>query len=175
MFLTVVLGVVALSLSLSVFFYVRSREATWDNRSKLSRLIASNHHVGNLGTEIFTMFGTGSAITINGSTTIENQNTPYLTNGSVYLVELLGFSRDNVGGNLSSFSSKILVDKTGSGTVLKMESSDVQISPTVVEIQPVTGVDIFRVVGNGNRLELSGGSTNSSYQLSLRILGRKLL
>lgn len=175
MFLTVILGVIALSLSLSVFFYVRSREATWDNRSKLSRLIASNHHADNLGAEIFTMFGKGAGITINGSATIENQNTVYLTNGSVYLVELLGFSRNDVSGDLTSFSSKVLVDKTGSGTVLKMEGSDVQVSPTVVEIQPVTGLDVFRVVVNGNRLELSGGTGNSSYQLSLRILGRKLI
>lgn len=175
MFLTVVLGVVALSLSLSVFFYVRSREATWDNRSKLSRLIASNHHVENLGTEIFTMFGNGTAITINGSGTIENQNTPYLTNGAVYLAEVLGFSRNDASGDLSSFSTRILVDKTGPGTVLKMEGSDVQVSPTVVEVQPITGFDVFRVVSNGNRLEFSGGSANSSYQLSLRILGRGLL
>ena len=176
MFLTVILGVIALALSLSVFFYIRSREATWDNRSKLSRLIASNHHLENFGTEIFTMFGNGaSGITINGSGTIENQNTPYLTNGSVYLVEIQGFSRNNVGGTLSSFSSKVLVDKTGSGTVLKMEGSDVQVNPSTVEIQPVTGTDVFQISCNGNRLEFTGVTPDSKYQLGLRILGRKLI
>jgi hypothetical protein len=175
MFLTVILGVIALALSLSVFFYVRSREPIWDNRSKLSRLIASNHHAQNFGSEIFTMFGTGAAITINGSGTIENQNTPYLTNGSVYLVEVQGFSRNDVSGNLSSFSSKVLVDKTGSGTILKMEGSDVQVNPTTVEIQPITGADVFQISCNGNRLEFSGGTLNSKYQLGFRILGRKLI
>lgn len=174
MFLTVILGVIGLALSLSVFFYVRSREATWDNRSKLSRLIASSHHTANLGTEIFTMFGTGTAITISGSQVIENQNTPYLTDGSIYLVEIFGFSRNTV-GDVSAYSSKILVDKTGSGAILKMETADIQLSPTEVEIRSLNGSEVFRVNCNGNRLEFSGGTADSTYQLSLRILGRKLL
>lgn len=172
-FLTVILGVIGLALALSVFFYVRSREAIWDNRSKLSRLIASNHHVGNLGTEIFTMFGSGAGITINGSPTIENQNTPYILEGGVYLIEIIGFSRNTLTDAVSSFSSKLVVDKNGTGTLTKLTASDTQISPTVIAVQPVTGSDTFQTTLNGNRLEIAGGNPDSQYSLTLRILGRK--
>jgi len=175
-FLAVVLGILSVALTLSIFFYVRSREATWDNRSKLSRLIASNHNVSNFGTELFTMFGSGTGgITLNGSSAIENSNTIYLTSGSAYIVEVIGFSR-NSGGGLSSFDSKILVDYTSApGTITKMETADTQTSPTLITLNSITGSDGITSEITSGRLELRGTSANTSYQIGLRITGKKLL
>lgn len=174
-FLTVILGIISIALTLSIFFYVRSREAIWDNRSKLSRLIASNHNVSNLGVEMFTMFGNGTGgITLNGSATIENYNTIYLTPGSGFVIEFMGFSRDSLGA-LSTFDSKILTDNVTSSSVTIMDSGDVQLTPLTIQINSKTGSDTFNVGMGTNRLELTGGTAGNTYQLSLRILGRKLV
>lgn len=165
-FLSTILGILALTLALSVFFYVRSRESMWDNRSKLSRLVATNHNTSNFGVELFTVFGEGEGgITLNGASTIENFNTLFVTAGSVYIVELVG-----VTDTLASFDSKLVVSPT---SITIMTPGDVQVSPVEVEISSVTGVDKITAELVGSRIELRGTTPASKYQFAVRVLGRK--
>ena len=175
-FLAMILGVMTLIVSLSIFFYIRSRESVWDNRSGVSRLIVVNKNsTKQFGTETFTMFGS-SEITLNGST-ISDENTMYIADGGIILLEVSGLSRGELTGAVSTYNSRILVNRKSVTTVTPLDGSGSNLSPTEVEISPITGADgTVRIKLDDSRIELRGSwntLTNPirNYALKVEVVG----
>jgi len=155
-FLSLVFGTLTLIVALSVFFYIRTREPMWDNRSGVSRLVVINRSSQRkFGTEVFTMFGNGE-ITLNGQT-IQDENTIYIGNGGILVLEIVGVSRDGSNDELSTYSSKILVNRKGVNTIVPMDSNGSNTSPSEVEISPSTGLfDPLSISLVDSRIETRG-------------------
>lgn len=176
-FLSMILGVVTLIVSLSIFFYIRSREPTWDNRSGISRVIVVNRNSSkDLGAEIFTMFGS-EEITLNGLE-IASENTPYIADGGIILLRISGVSRGTTTGTVSTYDSRVLVNRKGATTVTPLEGSDSNLSPTEVELSSITGSagDTVRVKLNGSKIEVRGNWSTlvepvREYALKVEALG----
>jgi len=175
-FLAMILGVMTLIVSLSIFFYIRSRESVWDNRSGVSRLIVVNKNsTKQFGTETFTMFGSED-ITLNGFE-ISDENTMYIADGGIILLEVSGLSRGELTGAVSTYNSRILINRKGVTTVTPLDGSGSNVLPAEVEISPITGGDgIIRVKLDDSRVELRGSwntLTNPirNYALKVQVVG----
>lgn len=171
-FLTMIFGALTLIVSLSVFFYVRSREPIWDNRSGVSRLIAVNKSYDKkLGTEVFTMFGSGD-ITLNGEP-INDESTLYIGDGGILVLELTGISRGSVSGTVSSYSSKILVNRKSVNSLTPLDGTGTSLSATEVEISPIYGVTgTIRIKLVGSRVEVRGNSLDDrDFILKVQVTG----
>lgn len=175
-FLVIILGAVTLIISLSVFFYIRSREALWDNRSGVSRLIVINKNSQNpLGTETFTMFGS-EEITLNGDA-IQDGNTMYIAEGGIILLEISGVSRGSTTGGVSTYTSRVLVSRKDTSSVSPLDPTATSISPVEVELNPVTGTDgAIRIKLEDSRIELRGSwdtisNPIRSYALRTSVVG----
>jgi hypothetical protein len=165
-FIVVALGVISLAVSLSIFFYIRSREPIWDNRSRTSRITAINPSTTSLGSEFFTMFSHESgAITLNGMTT-EDENSIYIRNGGNFVLEITATNEE-----LAVVHSKIYVSRSGSSDqVTPLDSNSTNITPTSVQITSLTDPSQVIVAGiAGNRLELSSSSSNT-FRCGVRVL-----
>lgn len=155
-FLAMIFGALTLIVSLSVFFYVRSREPIWDNRSGVSRLIAINKSYDKqLGTEVFTMFGS-QEITLNGEP-INDESTLYIGNGGILFLEITGVSRGETSGTVSSYSSKVLVNRKVVNTLTPLDGTGSSLSATEIELSPIDGVSgTILVELVGSRVEFRG-------------------
>jgi len=155
-FLSLVFGTLTLIVALSVFFYIRTREPMWDNRAGVSRLVVINRSSQRkFGTEVFTMFGS-EEITLNGQT-IQDENTIYIGNGGILVLEIVGVSRDGSNDELSTYSSKILVSRKGGNTIVPMDSSGSNTSPSEVVLSPSTGsFDPLSISLVDSRIEIRG-------------------
>jgi len=171
-FLSVVFSALTLVVALSVFFYIRSREPTWDNRSGVSRLVVTNRNSPQtLGTEVFTMFGS-EEITLTGES-INDETTMYIANGGIILLEITGASRGEPSNTISSYSSKVLVSRKDTNSVSPMDTTGASLTATEIELSPVTGTDgtiLIELVGS--RIEVRGSSTeNRKFILKIQATG----
>jgi hypothetical protein len=169
-FLALVFGTLTLVVALSVFFYIRSREPMWDNRSGVSRLVVINRSSQRkFGTEVFTMFGSGE-ITLNGQA-IQDENTIYIGEGGLLVLEIVGLYRESLSGGVSTFSSKVLVSRRDVSGITPMDVRGTSISPTEVEIAPTTGTgDPVSIRLEGSRVETRGG-IEGDYALKFQVTG----
>jgi hypothetical protein len=157
-FLSLVFGALTLVVALSIFFYIRTREPMWDNRSGISRLVVTNRSSPErFGTEVFTMFGS-EEITLNGEP-INDESTMYLTDGGILVLEIVGVSRETSSGNLSTYSSKVLVSRKDGNTITPMDSTGSNLSVSEVELSPITGDPAPILISlSGTRVEVRGTS-----------------
>jgi hypothetical protein len=169
-FLALVFGALTLVVALSVFFYIRTREPIWDNRSGISRLVVTNRSSPErFGTEVFTMFGS-EEITLNGEP-INDESTIYIAEGGILVVEMVGVSREVLSGDLSTYSSKFLVSRKGGNSITPMDSSGSNLSVTEIELTQVTGSSAPILVGLvGTKVEIRGVA-GWKYALKLQITG----
>lgn len=156
LFMAIILAIVTMIISISIFFYIRTRESVWDNRSGTSRLIAINQtYSKDLGIESFTMYGT-TDITINGEL-ISDSNTLYIADGGIIYVELTGMSRGETSGTVDSYKSRLLVNRKGGNVLQPLDPSASSVSPTVIDISPIAGsAGTLQVSLVGSRLEIRG-------------------
>lgn len=164
-FIVVALGVISLAVSLSIFFYIRSREPIWDNRSRTSRITAINQSASALGSEFFTMFSTATGqITLNGRA-VEDENSIYVRAGGNFIIEVSGSNSEG-----SAVSSKIYVRREGGvDSVVPLDSNSNTISPTSVEMISITSPGSIIATLNGNRLELTSASSNT-FRCGVRVI-----
>jgi hypothetical protein len=164
-FIIVALGIISLAVSLSIFFYVRSREPIWDNRSRTARIAAINPSTGSLGSEFFTMFSSNGQITLNGKP-IQDENSIFIRQNGNFILEI---SASNVEKGV--IHSKLFVSRSGgSDQVTLLDASGSQLSPTSVQMDSVTTPGHYIVASlNGNRLELTA-STSTSFRCGIRVL-----
>jgi hypothetical protein len=165
-FIVVALGVISLAVALSIFFYVRSREPIWDNRSRTARITAINPNSGSLGSEFFTMFSTSSGqITLNGKP-IQDENSIYIRQNGNFIIEISGTNTE-----LAAVHSKLFVSRTG-GTdqVTPLDANSSTLSSVSVQLNSLTtpGQTIVATLV-GNRLELTS-ATSTSYRCGVRVL-----
>lgn len=155
-FMAIILAIVTMVISISIFFYIRSREAVWDNRSGTSRLIAINRNSTiDLGLESFTMFGTEN-ISLNGETITDN-NTIYIADGGIILLEVTGMSRGETTTSVDSYKSRILINRKGVNTITPLDITAVDINPTTIDIYPINGSGgTIRVTLSSSRVEFKG-------------------
>jgi hypothetical protein len=126
-FLALVFGALTLVVALSIFFYIRTREPMWDNRSGISRLVVTNRSSPErFGTEVFTMFGS-EEITLNGEP-INDESTIYIAEGEILVLEMVGVSRDTSTGDLSTYSSKLLVSRKDGNSLTPMDLTGTNLS-----------------------------------------------
>lgn len=175
-FLAMIFGAMTLIVALSVFFYVRLREPTWDNRSGVSRLIAINKsYEKELGTETFTMYGS-EEITLNGEP-INDESTMYIGDGGIIFLEITGMSRGDTSNTVSSYSSKVLVNRKSVNTVTPLDATGSSLSATEVELSPINGVSgTILIKLNGSRIEVRGSwvsapPENRTYALKIQASG----
>lgn len=164
-FIVVALGVISLAVSLSIFFYIRSREPIWDNRSRTSRITAINQSTTSLGSEFFTMFSTSTGhITLNGRP-IEDENSIYIRDGGNFIIEIAGSNQEG-----SSVKSSIYVRRSGvTNSVTPLDSNSSVVSPTAVSMNSVTAPGEIIASLIGNRLELTS-ATSTSFRCGVRVL-----
>lgn len=165
-FIVVALGVISLAVALSIFFYVRSREPIWDNRSRTSRISAINPSAGSLGSEFFTMFSTSTGqITLNGKT-IEDENSIYIRQNGNFMLEISGTNAES-----GVVHGKIYVSRIG-GTdqVIPLDANSTILSPTSVQLNSLVapGQTIVAALV-GNRLQLTS-STSTSFRCGVNVL-----
>jgi hypothetical protein len=169
-FLALVFGALTLVVALSIFFYIRTREPMWDNRSGVSRLVVTNRSSPErFGTEVFTMFGS-EEITLNGEP-INDESTMYLADGGILVLEMVGISRETSSGNLSTYASKVLVSRKDGNSIAPMDLSGTNLSVTEVEVSPVTGDPASILLSiSGSRVEVRG-SSGRTHALKFQVTG----
>jgi hypothetical protein len=175
-FLAMTLAAMTLIIALSIFFYIRSREPLWDNRSGVSRLVVVNQSSPEkFGLETFSMFG-GAEITLNGNE-IADESTPYVGNNGMLMIEVSGLSRGSTTGAVSSYHSRFRVSRKGSSEVIPLDVTGSINSSTEIELAPINGGDgIILVNLNGSRVEFrgqwdTGVNLLRSYALRVDVLG----
>jgi hypothetical protein len=169
-FLALVFGALTLVVALSIFFYIRTREPMWDNRSGISRLVVTNRSSPErFGTEVFTMFGS-EEITLNGEP-INDESTMYIADGGILVLEMAGVSRDTSTGDLSTYASKLLVSRKDGNSLTPMDLTGTNLSATEIEITPVTGDPAPIMISlSGTRVEVRGTS-GRKYALKFQVTG----
>lgn len=162
------ISIVAFALAVSVFFYVRTREPAWDNRSRSSRLSVFNTGAL-LGTELFTVFGT-TDITSDGQP-VDDRNSPYIASGGAYVFTVRGTASDGIGG-VGAYEASVLVHRDGGDVVLPI-SGGAPTSPTSVVITPVAGPLASPVVLSlvGTRLEITSPDAGVVHRLGVSVTG----
>lgn len=164
-FIVVALGVISLAVSLSIFFYVRSREPIWDNRSRTARIAAINPSAGALGSEFFTMLSSNNQITLNGKP-IQDENSIYIRQGGKFIIEVAASNEEH-----AIIHSKFFVSRVG-GTdqVTILDANSTQLTPISMQMNSLTtpGQNIVATL-NGNRLELTS-ATSTSFRCGIRIM-----
>lgn len=169
-FLALVFGALTLVVALSIFFYIRTREPMWDNRSGVSRLVVTNRSSPErFGTEVFTMFGS-EGITLNGEP-INDESTMYIAEGGILVLEMVGVSRDTSTGDLSTYASKLLVSRKDGNSLTPMDLTGTNLSATEIELTPVTGDPAPVMISlSGTRVEVRGTS-GRNYALKIEATG----
>lgn len=169
-FLALVFGALTLVVALSIFFYIRTREPMWDNRSGVSRLVVTNRSSPErFGTEVFTMFGS-EEITLNGEP-INDESTMYIAEGGILVLEMVGVSRDMSTGDLSTYASKLLVSRKDGNSLTPMDLTGTNLSATEIELTPVTGDPAPVMISlSGTRVEVRGTS-GRKYALKFQVTG----
>lgn len=169
-FLALVFGALTLVVALSIFFYIRTREPMWDNRSGVSRLVVTNRSSPErFGTEVFTMFGS-EEITLNGEP-INDESTMYIAEGGILVLEMVGVSRDTSTGDLSTYASKLLVSRKDGNSLTPMDLTGTNLSATEIELTPVTGDPAPVMISlSGTRVEVRGTS-GRKYALKFQVTG----
>lgn len=169
-FLALVFGALTLVVALSIFFYIRTREPMWDNRSGVSRLVVTNRSSPErFGTEVFTMFGS-EEITLNGEP-INDESTMYIAEGGILVLEMVGVSRDTSTGDLSTYASKLLVSRKDGNSLTPMDLTGTNLSATEIELTPVTGDPAPVMISlSGTRVEVRGTS-GRNYALKIEATG----
>jgi hypothetical protein len=169
-FLALVFGALTLVVALSIFFYIRTREPMWDNRSGISRLVVTNRSSPErFGTEVFTMFGS-EEITLNGEP-INDESTMYIADGGILVLEMAGVSRDTSTGDLSTYASKLLVSRKDGNSLTPMDLTGTNLSATEIEITPVTGDPAPIMISlSGTRVEVRGTS-GRKYAFKFQVTG----
>lgn len=175
-FLAMTLAAMTLIIALSIFFYIRSREALWDNRSGVSRLVVTNQNsTRKFGVETLTVFG-DSEITLNGET-ITDESTLYIGDGGIIVLEIGGLSRGDTSGTVSVYHSRVKISRKGLAEVTPLDVTGSVISPTEIELYPINGTDgTVRVKLVGSRVEIRGqwdtlANAVRSYALRVDVLG----
>lgn len=164
-FIVVALGVISLAVALSIFFYVRSREPIWDNRSRTARITAINPSADSLGSEFFTMFSTSTGqITLNGKP-VQDENSIYIRQDGNFILEISGTNLE-----AAVIHSKIYVRRAGGDQVTPLDTNTSSLSSTSVQMNSLTtpGQTIIANIV-GNRLELTS-STSTSFRCGVRVL-----
>lgn len=169
-FLALVFGALTLVVALSIFFYIRTREPMWDNRSGVSRLVVTNRSSPErFGTEVFTMFGS-EEITLNGEP-INDESTMYIAEGGILVLEMVGVSRDTSTGDLSTYASKLLVSRKDGNSLTPMDLTGTNLSATEIEFTQVTGDPAPVMISlSGTRVEVRGTS-GRNYALKIEATG----
>lgn len=164
-FIIVALGVISLAVSLSIFFYVRTREPIWDNRSRTARITAINPNTQSLGSEFFTMYSSNGSITLNGKP-IQDENSIYIRQNGRFIIEFSASNTEN-----AVIYSKLYISRAGGpDQVTLLDTNGTQISPVSVRMDSLTTPSqhiIATLVGN--RLELTT-STSTSFRCGVRVL-----
>lgn len=169
-FLALVFGALTLVVALSIFFYIRTREPMWDNRSGISRLVVTNRSSPErFGTEVFTMFGS-EEITLNGEP-INDESTMYIAEGGILVLEMVGVSRETSTGDLSTYASKLLVSRKDGNSLTPVDLTGTNLSATEIEFTQVTG-DLAPILISlsGTRVEVRGTS-GRKYALKFQVTG----
>lgn len=173
-FIVLTLGILSLAISLSIFFYVRSREPVWDNRSRIYRVSAINSSVPNLGSEFYTMAsGPTGKITLNGTDEVTDENSIYIRNSGAFIVKLRGTSYNSTTFVVEPFESSVLVNRLNGNSVIPLDANGSVVTPTSVSIAPITGITTALTVALvSDRLEITGTpSASTSYKFEVSVMG----
>lgn len=173
-FIVLTLGILSLAISLSIFFYMRSREPIWDNRSRNYRVSAINSSVPNLGSEFYTMAsGPTGKITLNGTDEVTDENSIYIRNSGAFIVKFRGTSYNSSTFVVEPFESSVLVNRLNGNSVIPLDSNGSVLTPTSVSIVPITGVTTGITASMvADRLEITGSpSASTSYRLEVSVMG----
>jgi hypothetical protein len=175
-FLAMVLAGMTLIISLSIFFYIRTREPLWDNRSGVSRLVVVNQSSSKkFGSETFTMFGSDE-ITLTGDS-IADETTLFVGDGGILIIEITGISRGETTGSVGVYGSKVIVTRKGTPGVTPLDSTGTQLTPDEVQLSPILGSDGDILVKiNGSKVELRGQwdtvtNPTRNYAIKIDVLG----